>query len=152
MPCYTFLSSLYRNFSDLDSDDHEYFWDWIRSKLASEKPFYLPSITYLLWCNFFENNDRVEDAWYQLAQINLPNPVLQNVLIYSGPVPFHLKLELYHKLISDSSWHYFIFKSILHSAFDVYGQINYKEARYILSQLHLDPKTEYYNHLLDKLS
>lgn len=78
--------------------------------------------------------------------------LLQRVLIHSGPVPYDLKRELYERLLPDEKWHYYIYRSLLHSAFDMYGKIHRKDAGQVLEQLELADDLEHLGKLQDKLS
>jgi len=89
----------------------------------------------------------VEESWNQLIKPFPSDKALQIILIKSGPVPFHLKKQLYDKLINDQKWHVYIFKSILHSRYDLYGELDVDEGERILNQLVLPADTQY----LDKL-
>lgn len=73
------------------------------------------------------------------------------MLEIAGPVPFDLKDDCYKLLITDKSSHEVIFNSLLHSAFDFYGNIDNKKASVILARLNVDTKTENYKLLKDKL-
>ena len=67
--------------------------------------------------------------------------VLKHTLIASGPVPWNLKTVLYRRLVTDARWHYYIYQSLLHSAFDVYGNLDRSEAVDWLNRLLLPKDT-----------
>ena len=75
-----------------------------------------------------------------LVTDDAPPRLLERVLIASGPVPFRLKTRLYAKLINDEHWHYFIYRSLLHSTFDIYGEIEQREVIKLLAELKLPPE------------
>ena len=151
MPCYSFIQSISLNFEDLSQGDRQYFWTWIRSMLASEHLSYPNPVAYGVWCNFFENAERVEEAWRQLTHARTSDRILAKVLEISGPVPFRLKSELYERLLPQASFHIRIFRSLLHSAFDYYGDLDNEKGRKFLSELQLEPMPENYDRLLKKL-
>lgn len=68
--------------------------------------------------------------------------MLRRVLIMSGSVPFTLKSEVYVRLIGADRWHYYIFRSLLHSTFDYCGDVDERKALAVLQQLNLPPETE----------
>jgi hypothetical protein len=109
-------------------------------------------IAYSLWCDYFEDPASVEEAWTAVAA---PGAVsargLQRVLNVSGPVPYDLKVPIYERLVGSTHWHPFIFRSLLYSAFDVYGQIDARAARKLLDKLSLSKTTEGLNELREKV-
>jgi len=62
---------------------------------------------------------------------------LRIILQNSGPIPYHLKQELYVQLISQQSFHLDIYRSIRHSCFDNCGRLDKYQALETLSQLNL---------------
>ncbi len=142
MPCYALLMYLKSHAERFIEPFPQTFWCWIRHQLESPDSALSPPVTYALWCDFFEDPETVEAAWAQLLT-PLPAPqALRTILIHSGPVPFHLKRGLYATLITDPAWHYFIFRSLLHSQYDVYGKLDKQEARKLLARLSLPPEAE----------
>ncbi len=109
-------------------------------------------LVYSLWCDFFEDAARVEQAWTELVGHNTAPRLLQRVLIVSGPVPFHFKAQLYQRLLNDKTWHYHIYRSLLHSAFDVCGDLDREQALAILRRLDLAPGSEHLITLWEELS
>ncbi len=143
MPCYAFLMYLKSYEERLIAPSATIFWDWVRSHVESPDPALSQPVAYALWCDFFEDPQTVDAAW---AHLMTPLPArqgLQTILIHSGPVPFHLKRVLYTALMPDSRWHYFIFRSLLHSQFDVYGKLDKQEARRLVQRLELPTDTEH---------
>ncbi|MGB0952765.1 MAG: hypothetical protein ACPG31_06050 [Planctomycetota bacterium] len=152
MPSYsyfTFLGTHYGVFSDADLEN---FWSWMRKLLASEDRAFLNAAGYSLWCDFFEDARRVERAWAEVTREGLPPSALRCVLDHSGPVPYPLKKRLYGVLITDKAWHLPIFRSLLHSAHDAFGQIDKKDARKLLAQLDLPNDTQYLKELRSKIN
>jgi len=67
-------------------------------------------------------------------------------------VPYGLKASLYERLLPDLQWHVAIFTSLLGSAVDVFGKVDKKEARRVLSQLRLPADFEGIHELRSKLA
>ena len=105
--------------------------------LASEHDALADPISYVMWCDLFESA-RVEEAWRALITSEIDERLFERVLIASGPVPFPLKAELYTRLIGQQRWHYFIFRSLLHSAYDYFGNVEPTQALAVLERLKLD--------------
>lgn len=143
MPCYALLLGVKLSYAQMASDAQSLFWAQARMLLASDDDAVAEPLEYCLWCDFFEDDSTVARAWAELVENNAATRLLQRVLIASGPVPFHLKARLYAQLLKDKAWHYFIFRSLLHSAFDVYGDLDPGTAKVILQRLDLHPDTEH---------
>ena len=119
---------------ELGSGNRALFWSWVRSQLASDDPAIPQPLSYFLWCEIFEDPNWVKEAWNALVYPLPADKVLQILLINSGPVPFALKKKLYGQLLNDPKWHYYIYRGLLHSAFDYYGSIDRIEGFRILSR------------------
>jgi len=138
-PSFTLINELFLHYwRDLPRKGKGEFWRQVQVILGSRNDRLTASVEQALWCDFFETPEFVEEAWYSLLDRNPDDEVIKRILITSGPVPFRLKTALYERLLSDRKWHPYIYKSILHSAFDYYGDINENEARSMLSRLRLN--------------
>jgi hypothetical protein len=137
IPTYGLLYQLLitRKYEDLDPGSRAYLWAFFRDMLSSEDNSLADPVAYSIWCDFFETN-RVNEAWSALVT-KASGRLLERVLLASGPVPFRLKRDLYAQLIEDERWHFYIYRSLLYSQFDVYGQIDLAEARGIFNRLSL---------------
>lgn len=151
MPCYSYFFFIGMHFEYLSEEDLKNFWSWMRKLLASEDRAYLNAAGYFLWCDFFEDGERVERAWMEVTQEGLLSSAIRCVLDHSGPVPYPMKKDLYARLIADQAWHLPIFRSLLHSAHDVFGQLDKKDARKVLAQLELPSDTQYLRELRSKI-
>lgn len=129
--------------SNLFESGKKEFWRNVISIFNSDKEYLTKPIEYSLWCDFFEDPNTVDEAWNNLVTRDASDEVLKIVLDTSGPVPFHLKKSLYYRLIGSSYWHIHIFKSLLHSEFDVYGNIDKRESLKILNKLSIPKNTEH---------
>lgn len=108
-------------------------------------------ILYSLWCDFFEDPETVDASWRSLVGSGSPPLLLRRVLPAAGPVPWSLKRQLLHDLASSPSWHHSIFECLLHSKYDVYGQVDAPEARRILARLKLPDDTPHLQRLKSEL-
>jgi hypothetical protein len=151
MPCYAYLMQLKLHYSELSDTNKLVCLHWLREMVGSGKPEYVEPATYALWCDFFEDPQTVNETWAVMTEDSISETGLQKVLINSGPVPFVLKKSLYERLISETKWHYYIFRSLLHSQFDVYGKTDLDEARQLLGRLSLSPDTEHLSLLQERL-
>lgn len=151
MPAYTLLMYVPHHFHDWPSDARALFWAGVRARLGGSDQALARPLAYSLWCDWFEHGDFTAEAWEALTGPEVPAAALQNVLIASGPVPWRLKTELYRRLVGDAGWHYHIFRSLLNSAFDVYGQIDRNEAVTWLDRLLIPESTAHLPDLIARL-
>lgn len=152
LPTYGLLMYGTDRLSELSQEAQDLFWDQFRELLAHPNDALADQVAYTLWCELFEDPSWVGEAWKVLTKEPASDLLLQRVLIHSGPVPYDLKRELYERLLPDEKWHYYIYRSLLHSAFDVYGKIHRKDAGQVLEQLELADDLEHLGKLQDKLS
>jgi hypothetical protein len=113
------------------------FWAAYRALLADPDARLAAPVAYSLWCDYFEDPETVHDAWQGVDPGTLPRRGLGRLLEVAGPVPWALKAPVYQRLLPESSWHPAIFRSLLYSRFDVYGQIDATQALRLLNQLRL---------------
>ena len=151
MPCYAYLMYIKILFSDLSKEEKTSFWQWVRIQIASEDNAIKAPLFYSLWCDFFEDTQTVQEAWKELITPLPSDKTLQMILGVSGPVPFDLKNQLFERLIDKSTWHPFIFQSLLYSQFDYYGKIDKQKALEILQRLKLPRNTKHLNKLAKEL-
>ena len=151
MPAYTYIASISMAYDDLEEKERSQFWEWTRSTLASEVPSLIWPLGYSLWCDFFEDSNHVERAWRELTSLGLPESVIQLALESSGPVPYELKSTLYERLIPEGRWHPYIFKSLLFSSTEYFGDLDKKRARQVLRNLKLSPGTEHLGELKSRI-
>ncbi|MEQ9090684.1 MAG: hypothetical protein RIE52_06310 [Balneola sp.] len=152
-PSFTVIDDIYVNYwRELFNFEKEEFWENIIEILNSKKDYPKEPIIYALWCDFFEDPRTVNQSWNALVTNETTDEVLKIVLVNSGPVPFNLKKELYYRLLGSDYWHKYIFKSLLHSQFDVYGDIDTQESLKILGKLNISKETEHLDLLMEKLN
>jgi len=150
MPCFGYLMYLSMNYPQFSSENKDYFWSQYKHYLSGDNTLADP-VAYSLWCNFFEDAGMVQEAWDNLTRDISNGVLLRRVLLSSGPVPFPLKAKLYQRLLPQKIWHPAIFRSLLHSQFDVYGSMDRKSGLAILKQLKLPKDTENLSLLKDAL-
>jgi hypothetical protein len=131
------------SYRDLTAPVRERFWAWVRATLSAEDDALAHPLEYMLWCDFFEaDEDRATEAWTYLVDSESPDRLLQRVLVSSGPAPYALKSCLYDRLLPDRKWHSYIYRSIVHNMNDLYGSIDFYQAKQVLKQLDLPEDTE----------
>ncbi|MFI5237773.1 MAG: hypothetical protein ACHQLA_07545 [Ignavibacteriales bacterium] len=149
---YHFLVPFYQKIKEnvFNELDKKLIWLKFVTYLTSEK-YYADPIGYVLWVELFEDQSTVNETWHGLINSNPSNASILRLLLQSGPVPFQLKEPIYENLISDTSNHQAIFKSLLYSAFDVFGQIDNTKVRVILEKLSIDRECSEYKLLMEKI-
>jgi|GEM_PF-578044 len=151
-PSYSLMSLIHVHYwNELFETSKRTFWKHVIKIFESDQGYLKEPIIYSLWCDFFESPKTVHESWKALVHTKSSDDVLKIVLVNSGPVPFYLKKELYYRLIGSNFWHYYIFRSLLHSKFEVYGDLDEKEATKILKKLSIPKNTEHLDLLLKKL-
>jgi len=150
-PAYAHLMYARGEYQDFPAADRQFFWDELLKRLGDPDDALGEPIAYALWCDWFEHPSSVEEAWGIVTAEGVPVQALKRALIASGPVPFHLKEAVYRRLIKDPSWHYYIFRSLLHSAYDVLGQLDRHRAGEWLDRLQTPADTENLERLKAKL-
>ena len=150
MPCFGYLMYFSMNYSKFSRESKDYFWSQYKKYLSGDDTLAAP-VAYSLWCDFFEDPGTVQEAWDNLTSDFSNAALFRRVLVASGPVPFPLKENLYQKLLPQEMWHPAIFRSLLHSQFDVYGSMDQKSGLAILKQLKLPGDTKNLSLLKDAL-
>jgi hypothetical protein len=136
MPCYALLMEVPMHYDQqLSAQAKSFFWQQVRRFLAQDDDALAEPIAYLLWCDFFEFDDRCTVAWNEVTHETTNVNLLRRVLRVAGPVPFYLKEPLYTRLVQDRRWHLDIYESLRASYWDVNGQIDKMKALQILDQL-----------------
>jgi hypothetical protein len=142
MPAYGHLMYAKHNYTRLPPAQRQEFWRFVRDRLAGDDLALRQPLEYSLWCDFFEDQDTVHEAWNALVTPDASSRLLESVLLHSGPVPYDLKRRLYDRLLPDPKWHPFIFRSLLHSRFDYFGDFDPKHAEKLLRRLKIPEDTE----------
>lgn len=149
---YHFLVPFYHELRDnnLANEQESKIWSKFMDYLSSD-PYYADPTGYVLWVDFFEDPDTVTKSWNGLASQTKNKIALSKLLESAGPVPFELKEPLYNSLMGNTKYHESIFKSLLFSATDVYGQLDKRRAGQLLGKLKVDKRTDNYRTLQERL-
>ena len=134
----------------LNSQLKEKIWTRFVHYLGDEA-YYADPVGYVLWVDFFEDSDTVQETWNGLISHNKDKKSLRKLIESAGPVSFDLKEPIYWAMMKDQKNHQAIFNSLLFSAYDLYGQIEKRKAGHILSKLKVDKGTKEYKLLTDKI-
>ncbi len=130
MPTYGTLMYTSHYFREWDDDARALFWSEYRELISDPDDRLADPVGYSLWCDYFEDRETVGEAWLRVAHLDgLSERGVQRLLELSGPVPFGLKAPLYDELAFDPLWHVFVFRGLLSSGFDYFGDIDVKAAR-----------------------
>ncbi|MDP9841476.1 hypothetical protein [Streptosporangium lutulentum] len=135
----------------------ELLWDAYRRRL--EAPEQAEPITYSLWVDWFEDRATVEVAFAEVlgndveelqARDRLHEMVrdplfrrAKRVLEISGPVPWPIKHPVYQAGVALPDLHLALFKGLLSSYHDVYGDLEPHAAHALLQRLDLPEDTEH---------
>jgi hypothetical protein len=153
MPCYATLMYAGMSLSSMDDDGAEGFWAGIRGLLDEGDDRLADPVAYWLWSGPFEHSDReARAAWSEVTVRPATEQRLERVLERSGPIPYRLKQHLYDELEPEERWHPWILKSLVGSAFDVFGRIDRRDARRRLARLRVDDVGGVVPQLREKLS
>jgi hypothetical protein len=140
MPCYANLMYVKDAFDGFGREERARLWAEYRVLLAHPDDRLADPVAYSLWVDFYEDRSTATEAWMETSRLDpCEERRLQRVLEMSGPVPFKVKARTYEQLIAAPEWHAHIFKSLLASASDVYGDIKPRAARRWLGRLVLPP-------------
>jgi hypothetical protein len=148
-----FLLPYYRLIKYKQTEDQSLqniIWQTFMKFLGTENCYFSP-VSYVLWVEFFEDCETADETWKGLMQFSDNKISVMKLLEFAGPIAYELKEPVYKKLLPDQSTHESIFKSLLFSSFDLFGKTENDKALKLLSQLKIDPKTEHYQKLREKL-
>ncbi len=135
----------------LSSEQKETVWRKFVQYLADEA-HYADPVGYVLWVDFFEDPETVRETWHGLISHNQKKESLRKLIESAGPVSFDLKESVYRAMLKDQRNHPAIFRSLLASAYDVYGQIDKGKARHFVAKLKVNKTTEDFRLLTEKLN
>lgn len=150
---YNFLVPFYhliRNSEIKDESEKQIIWKKFMAYLSAE-PYYADAVGYVLWVDFFEDSTTVVETWQGLMNHIVDHKALLKLLEHSGPVPYELKEPVFINLLPDKENHQTIFKSILYSAFDVFGQLDKDRAFGLVLQLEVDKNSYEFEQLILRL-
>jgi hypothetical protein len=142
LPSYTVLMWGTAAYRECGTQTRQAFWAAYRALLGDPDDRLADPVGYSLWCDDFEDSDTVQEVWEGLEPRTLPARGPERLLEVAGPVPWALTAPLYQQLLPDRSWHRAIFRSLLASRLDGYGQIDAPKALRLLDRLRLTRHTE----------
>ncbi|MBU3067448.1 hypothetical protein KO481_38740 [Nocardia sp. NEAU-G5] len=131
---------------------HQVLWREYRSRL--EAPEATEAIDYSLWVHWFEDRTTVETAFAQVlgddtGKLHSGDAALlrraQRVLEISGPVPWTLKEPVYLTAVEVPELQRALFRGLLTSYHDVYGDLEPEPALRLLARL--PPDVEHFDTL-----
>ncbi|MFG2337699.1 alpha/beta fold hydrolase [Streptomyces yangpuensis] len=135
-------------------------WNGYRSRLGA--PSEAEAITYSLWVDWFEDRATAETAFHEVLGKDVgqllpdaPESVLRRasrVLESSGPVPWGTKEPVYRAASRVPALHEAVFRGILHSHHDVYGDLDPAPALAVLALLDLPQDTRHLAELRSALA
>ncbi|WP_106396415.1 hypothetical protein [Actinocorallia populi] len=136
---------------------NEALWDAYRRRL--EAPQIAENVSYSLWVDWFENHATVETAFAEVLGADIGelqrggrldeitrDPLIRRVrrvLEVSGPVPWTIKLPVHQAVAGFPELHPALFRGLLLSYHDVYGDLEPRAALALLERLELPPGTEH---------
>ena len=139
-PTYHVLSTMWFNYrlsSTVTDQVTELILNAYLNELSNPMKPLTDSMEYSLYFDIFEDPDRNESAWKYFIGRDPNDHFLKMILRNSGPVPYHLKQNLYDRLIANRSYHADIYRSIRHSCFDNCGLVDKQQALKTLNKLDL---------------
>lgn len=134
-PSYALLMYLGSEHYDADPELSARIYRQYASYLAGEEEEPAEQVAYALWCDYFERDDRVDQAWRALVSVGSPPRLLRRILSAVGPVPWRLKAPLIRSILPQKQWHPFLFEALFASRFDYFGQIDGADALRLLGAL-----------------
>jgi hypothetical protein len=125
MPCYANLIALHGFYGEFDAVQRRLLWDAYRAWLTSEDDRLADPAAHSLWVDFFEDDATVAEAWREVTRRDLAPSQrrVERVLQVAGPVPWGLKAELLDELAADPRQHHAVFRALVGSAFDPFGDL-----------------------------
>ncbi|GAB3811153.1 hypothetical protein [Kribbella italica] len=140
MPCYGVL--MYVGHEPRD----DAFWSAISALLDDSDDRLAAPVQYWLWCGPFEEAT-VSGALFEQLVANAPDLRVRRLLEVSGPVPWSAKAPLLKRLAGRPLWDSAVLHALEWAAYDVYGQIDPREATSLLRKLPAGRTTELQAHL-----
>ncbi|MFE5881525.1 hypothetical protein [Streptomyces hydrogenans] len=126
-------------------------WDGYRQRLEADRD--AEAVTYSLWVDWFEDHTTSATAFAEVLGNDIDRVVAErseallrrarSVLECSGPVCWTVKEPTYRTAMRLPALHAAVFRALLASFHDVYGDLEPAAALAILDQLDLPPNTQY---------
>lgn len=151
LPSYGMLMYTTHVYKKWTRRERSVWWEQCRSWLRDTDDGLRNPLLYALWCDYFEDQQTVADAWAALIQ-RRDERILRAVLPVSGPVPWELKYPVLNELAGAPEYNEAIYRALWGAAFDVYGKIEGRAAQQILGRLRIPESAEGYARLKQKLT
>ncbi|MFG3182110.1 hypothetical protein [Streptomyces nigra] len=126
-------------------------WDGYRQRLEADRD--VEAVTYSLWVDWFEDQTTSATAFAEVLGNDIDRVVAEqseallhracSVLECSGPVRWTVKEPTYRTAMRLPALHTAVFRGLLASFHDVYGDLEPTAALAILDQLDLPPNTQH---------
>ncbi|MFD8154331.1 hypothetical protein ACFV28_26745 [Streptomyces sp. NPDC059720] len=126
-------------------------WDGYRQRLEADRD--VEAVTYSLWVDWFEDRTTSATAFAEVLGNDIDRVVAEqseallrracSVLECSGPVRWTVKEPTYRTAMRLPALHAAVFRGLLASFHDVYGDLEPTAALAILDQLDLPPNTQH---------
>ena len=151
-PSYSVLMYLVMMYDNLNLELKEYIMNRYADYLFQDDEHLSVPVGYSLWVDYFEGDDRVEFCYNAIfGRMKQEYNDIKKLIDVSGPVPYHLKKDLYYTLTTDRIYHDLVYDGIVNSISDVYGHIPLEEATILLGKLEIDKTTQTYRELTRRL-
>ncbi|GIM91165.1 hypothetical protein [Paractinoplanes toevensis] len=140
-----------------DPGVYDAMWAGYRERLENAAP--CEAVLYSLWVDWFENRDTVDAAFGAVLADDVRHLRSRRrlrelaagrthrrawrVLANSGPVRWSLKHDIYETATALPELHQAVFRGLLMSYHDIYGDLSPVAALTLLDALHLPPDTEH---------
>jgi hypothetical protein len=127
---------------ELSYIDREFLCTWCEKQLLKGVS-YAETLENALGVGIFERGDIGKEVWNFFVRDDTPPEILKFVLSVAGVTPYAIKKKLYNRLLSDKTWHLYIFLNLYASLF-WYGGLNKEDAKKVYAQLEIPAGYERY--------
>lgn len=153
-PTYTtacYLHHLLRYDDGLDANAETYFWSKVLDLLVRVDTPQCRAIEYVLWVDFFEDQNTCERTWIGLMKPTTNEAVRNRLLVNAGPVPYALKKLVYDEMVQNPDNHALLAESLARSLSDYCGKIDREDAKSFLATLELPQTNKFVVYLTENL-
>lgn len=153
-PSYSILSRLFSFYiaaETLEQSSKSHLWLKMVSFLDRKRPHHCEAMEYVIWVDFFENQSTCAEAWSGLMTAAKDKTARDRLVVNAGPVPYHLKKQIYHMLAKKTDDHEILTQSLARSLQDVYGDLDIKDAKVLMRKISLPRKNKYLKYLRENL-
>jgi hypothetical protein len=153
-PSYTIVSQLFMTvgFDGLSSAELASLLAFLGTMLSAAEIELAQPAAYVLWVDFFEDDNRVDAAWETVCDTISSDEGWRRLLAASGPVREKLKFPVIERFLPDQRFHDAIFDALSAGVFDIYGRIERTTVESMLPKLRIDRTHAAYQQLLVRLA